>query len=1189
MINVTEKFIQLLNANSRTFRMKLVNGSDEYTNILNLKWFAALPSYLSIGNAICTCVECKAVGIPISIKGTYLDVYITVIGSDEWVQIGTFKAEKPTLQNGVVSFSAYDVMNECSKAIFTHKLGTVTIGECYETVIADIESEIGTVSYVPLPSSVASHKINADLLIGYDCRNVLAYIAGYLGCNCVVNNTGAIEMRGFTVCDYTLNDNRIAEPELDDNVSDLEFLACSVNSDTKLLYGNNGEGFEFICPIMTQERLNQIGATLCASTSVVNVYRSGKINHLLGDLRLQIGDVVSLEHNGETHTIPISSIAFEFDGGLSADIEALPLAEASALSLSDTLDFISKQNANKRITGITNYYLATSETEGVTKDRSDWTDTIQNISADKKYLWNYEVITLADGTTYETEPCIIGNFAENGSNGRGIKSITEYYLTTQTESTPAKSNFKDIVQTPTESLPFLWNYEKIEYDDDSKPYESEVRIIGVYGTKGSDGKTYYTWIKYADDVNGTNMSDDPTGKKYMGIAINKTTATESDTATDYTWSLIKGTDGKGVSKVETWYFLSTSETALVGGSWSTSAPTWTDGTYLWTKLVTTYTDGDTEESDPVVDASWKKTSAVEKASIEFNESLINALGLYVTEVSVSGTVVKYYHSKSPLASCGEGDIILLFNSSGFGVCTTGWNDGKPDFDNGMEFGQGKAIWNILAANKISADLIEAGVIKSLDTAGVHTTLNLDTGILRFDSSGTVISVEGFPEKKESETDAEYAEANKSPSRMPGIKMLWAEQDSAAYYSPSYIYMVSPTYLSETMEYAMALFKWLSDKTQPMPVRPEPQPQVMISRALIFGTNIQCEKLSFSDSEGNILMADAYAEISSLKESLATLQEKYIALEEALGQVHEHTAKTAVKENVIEATCETEGSYDSVVYCATCNEEISREEITVEALGHNYTSVVTPPTATEQGYTTHTCSRCGDSYVDSYTDPTGSETTESMTVKLTNGSNSASEGDSFYFSNDNQGTDNLGTERTFVKGGGSVWIVAKPGTSRQLVKLEAYVDGELVESQTLDQTSIWASSIMYMADYAGKTIEYKMYFSGTNTATFIVSKGGNTTSIDTVQILDSAYNSIGTTAEVSYGESIRIEGGTVSGRQITSIEVVVDGISIVTVSSSDLISAGYLTSSRTTVAMPVDFTDPNWAGTTREYIIYFATA
>ena len=37
--------------------------------------------------------------------------------------------------------------------------------------------------------------------------------------------------------------------------------------------------------------------------------------------------------------------------------------------------------------------------------------------------------------------------------------------------------------------------------------------------------------------------------------------------------------------------------------------------------------------------------------------------------------------------------------------------------------------------------------------------------------------------------------------------------------------------------------------------------------------------------------------------------------------------------------------------------------------HTYESIVTPPTCTEQGYTTHTC-HCGDSYTDEYTDAHG---------------------------------------------------------------------------------------------------------------------------------------------------------------------------------------------------------------------------
>lgn len=66
---------------------------------------------------------------------------------------------------------------------------------------------------------------------------------------------------------------------------------------------------------------------------------------------------------------------------------------------------------------------------------------------------------------------------------------------------------------------------------------------GVPGATGANGVTTYTWIKYADSATGAGLSNDPTGKKYIGFAYNKTTATESNTASDYTWSLIQGPQG----------------------------------------------------------------------------------------------------------------------------------------------------------------------------------------------------------------------------------------------------------------------------------------------------------------------------------------------------------------------------------------------------------------------------------------------------------------------------------------------------------------------------------------------------------------------------------------------------------------------------------------------------------------------
>ena len=71
---------------------------------------------------------------------------------------------------------------------------------------------------------------------------------------------------------------------------------------------------------------------------------------------------------------------------------------------------------------------------------------------------------------------------------------------------------------------------------------------GVPGPPGADGKPKYTWIKYADDDMGADMSEYPvkqdgTFREWMGIASNKDSPIESSTYTDYTWSKYIGEDG----------------------------------------------------------------------------------------------------------------------------------------------------------------------------------------------------------------------------------------------------------------------------------------------------------------------------------------------------------------------------------------------------------------------------------------------------------------------------------------------------------------------------------------------------------------------------------------------------------------------------------------------------------------------
>ena len=66
------------------------------------------------------------------------------------------------------------------------------------------------------------------------------------------------------------------------------------------------------------------------------------------------------------------------------------------------------------------------------------------------------------------------------------------------------------------------------------------------------------------------------------------------------------------------------------------------------------------------------------------------------------------------------------------------------------------------------------------------------------------------------------------------------------------------------------------------------------------------------------------------------------------------------------TC-TEIGWDAYVTCSRCDYSTYAEKT---SLGHSYSPVVTPPTCTADGYTTHTCPACGDSYTDTQVTASG---------------------------------------------------------------------------------------------------------------------------------------------------------------------------------------------------------------------------
>ena len=83
----------------------------------------------------------------------------------------------------------------------------------------------------------------------------------------------------------------------------------------------------------------------------------------------------------------------------------------------------------------------------------------------------------------------------------------------------------------------------------------------------------------------------------------------------------------------------------------------------------------------------------------------------------------------------------------------------------------------------------------------------------------------------------------------------------------------------------------------------------------------------------------------------------------IGEEHVHTPAEPVIENNVEPTCTEAGHYDSVIYCAECGEEISRETVTVPATGHAYGAPEWTWNADNTAATAKfTCANCGDEQV-----------------------------------------------------------------------------------------------------------------------------------------------------------------------------------------------------------------------------------
>lgn len=218
------------------------------------------------------------------------------------------------------------------------------------------------------------------------------------------------------------------------------------------------------------------------------------------------------------------------DGTYKLDISA------GSLKMSSTGQTVEEAISKVVKSMVEEFYQSDSATE---LSGGSWSTT-QPTWASGKYIWRRTLVTYADNTTSytpsETGVCITGNTGPKGDDGVGVtitSTTTEYQVSANGTTPPTGSWLEAIPTVPAGQ--FLWTRVVVEYSNSVTVTSYSVSYQGQDGSSGEDGK--------------------------------------------------------GISTVAVAYQSSANGTTAPSGTWHSTIPTVDPGEYLWTRTITTYTDG----------------------------------------------------------------------------------------------------------------------------------------------------------------------------------------------------------------------------------------------------------------------------------------------------------------------------------------------------------------------------------------------------------------------------------------------------------------------------------------------------------------------------------------------------------------------------------------------------------------------
>nr|DAZ66529.1 MAG TPA: Minor structural protein [Caudoviricetes sp.] len=322
----------IVKGNSARYYSKYVVDGKEHTETLNNFKFQNMinpNNEITIGNTCSSGVTFSIYMPTIGLENKEITIFEGVkVGTEiKYIQLGIFTVTKQTSDGEYTSYEAYDRMYKADMPYFSD----MAFPSTDKAILNEICGKLG----IPLATNiVTAHTIN-DKPQGYTYREIIGYMAMLQGCNAVINADGNLELRWYKDSGYVLDGHKYYQQGVTFTTSKdfiIQKLTCnntkSGDKETSTITSGSGAtGLSFVNPFMTQAILDEVYKKIGGFT-----FRPLTVK-FVGDYRLEVGDIITVNKGGVDYKVPIMQITHECDGGLMDTVTSIGQSDTENTSV----------------------------------------------------------------------------------------------------------------------------------------------------------------------------------------------------------------------------------------------------------------------------------------------------------------------------------------------------------------------------------------------------------------------------------------------------------------------------------------------------------------------------------------------------------------------------------------------------------------------------------------------------------------------------------------------------------------------------------------------------------------------------------------------------------------------------------------------------------------------------------------